>query len=273
VNGVPTTTLAGATGSEARFVLTVPESATVLAFDLMGGAGDADLLVAFGREPTANDFDCRPFLTGNTESCSFSAPAPGVWHVLVQGFAAYSGARLVGSHDATGPAPTGLQPISAQKLKLKQDAAVATKQRLTLKSIDFGARPPAPGSPADPALSGARLVIANPQSGEQGAIVLPASGWARKANGTLRYSDGLCSSTLKPSGKLKVRCAAAPSGFTLDELAQGSLAIALELGAGGGFCVRANVPTRDFGFGGSAAAPTKALFAAANTAAPAACGL
>lgn len=272
-NGVPTGPLAGAAGSELRFVLTVPQTATSLDFALAGGSGDADLLVAFGRTPSANDFDCRPFLTGNNETCGFAAPAAGTWHVLVQGFSDFADATLVGTYVAGSPAPGALQPISAQKLKFKQDAVSSAKNRLSLKSTDLGATAPVAGTPMDPAQFGARLVLSNPARGEQGAIVLPANGWARKANGTLKYSDGRCSVTLKPAGKLKVRCARISSGFTLDEFAQGSLTVGLELGTGGGLCTRASAPTRDFGFGATPNNPTKGLFSAANAPAPASCGL
>jgi len=273
VNGVSTAPLSGAAGSEFRFVLSVPQSASSLDFALAGGSGDADLLVAFGRAPSTNDFDCRPFLTGNDETCSFIAPAGGTWHVLVQGFAAFADATLVGTYVSSNPAPGGLQPISAQKLKFKQDSVSAKKNRLSLKSTDVGATAPAAGTATDPAQFGARLILSNPARGEQGAIVLPANGWARKASGTLKYSDGRCSVTLKPAGKLKVRCAGISSGFTLDEFTQGSLTVGLELGTGGGLCTRSSAPTRDFGFGATPNSPTKGLFSAAGSPAPASCGL
>ena len=270
-NGVAQGPLAGAQGEALRFTLAVPQGATDLAFELAGGSGDADLLVAFGREPSASDFDCRPFLTGNDETCTFAAPAAGTWHATVQGFSSFAGATLVARYVEPGPSPATLQPVALQKLKLKQDAADVAKNRLMVKSVDAGAVPPAAGSPADPSLAGGRLVIANPATGEQGALVLPAGGWTHKRNGSLRYADGTCSLSLKPSGKWKVRCAGFASGFTLDEIAQGSLIVVLELGSGGGLCARAGNASQDFGFGTSAAKPTRGAFAAANAPAPGTC--
>ncbi|MEM1082053.1 MAG: S8 family peptidase, partial [Pseudomonadota bacterium] len=96
-NGVAETGLSGSTGSEQFFTLDVPAGATNLVFQIAGGSGDADLYVRRGSEPTTNSYDCRPYLNGNAEACSFANPGSGIWHVMIRGYQAYSGVSLVGS--------------------------------------------------------------------------------------------------------------------------------------------------------------------------------
>lgn len=93
-NGQPVTNLSGAQNSERRFTVTVPAGASNLVIAMSGGSGDADLYVRFGSEPTTSAFDCRPYLNGNNETCTFAAPQAGTYHVMVRGFSAYSGVSL-----------------------------------------------------------------------------------------------------------------------------------------------------------------------------------
>ncbi|MCY7294007.1 S8 family serine peptidase [Alteromonas sp. a30] len=92
--------LAGAKSSQTYFTFSVPAGATNLTFNLSGGSGDADLYVSFGGQPTTGDFDCRSWASGNTESCSFSSPQAGTYHVLINAYSAYSGAALVADYSA-----------------------------------------------------------------------------------------------------------------------------------------------------------------------------
>src|SRR3954465_13760630 len=93
-NGVAVTNLSGATNSQQFFVLAVPAGQTSLTFQISGGTGDADMYVRFGAQPTTATFDCRPFVNGNAETCSFTNPAAGNWFVMLNGFSAYSGVTL-----------------------------------------------------------------------------------------------------------------------------------------------------------------------------------
>ncbi len=98
-NGVPVTGLSGSSGTELRFTLEVPSGATNLVFQISGGSGDADLYVRRGSPPTTSQWDCRPYRTGNNESCSFSSPASGTWHVMVRGYTSFSGVTLTASYN------------------------------------------------------------------------------------------------------------------------------------------------------------------------------
>lgn len=101
------TGLAGSAGTELRYTLSVPAGASNLSFAMSGGSGDADLHVRFGTAPTTTAYDCRPYLGGNAETCSFAAPQAGTYHVMVRGYSAFSGVSLTGSFSTGGG---GTQP-------------------------------------------------------------------------------------------------------------------------------------------------------------------
>lgn len=99
-NGVPVTGLSGAAGSETRYTLAVPSGASNLSIALSGGSGDADLYVRFGNPPTTSTYDCRPYLSGNNETCNIANPQAGTYHIMVRGYSSYSGVTLVGSYQS-----------------------------------------------------------------------------------------------------------------------------------------------------------------------------
>jgi len=101
-NGVPVTGISGATGSDQLWSIDIPAGASNLSVQISGGSGDADLYVKFGSQPTTSSYDCRPYLNGNNESCSFAAPSTGTYYVLLHGYASYSGVTLVASFTAPG---------------------------------------------------------------------------------------------------------------------------------------------------------------------------
>ncbi|MCW5592007.1 MAG: pre-peptidase C-terminal domain-containing protein [Burkholderiales bacterium] len=104
-NGVAVTGLAGATGSSADFYIDVPAGATSLVIVTSGGTGDVDLFVRRNLVPDrANGlYDCGSGGGTNAEDCSFTNPLAGRYHILLYGWAAYSGVSLT----ATYVAPTG----------------------------------------------------------------------------------------------------------------------------------------------------------------------
>ena len=101
-NGVAVTGLSGASGAELRYTFNVPAGATNLQVRISGGTGDADLYVRFGSAPTTSTYSCRPYQSGNNETCSFAAPQTGTYHVMLRGYSAFSGVTLVGSYTAGG---------------------------------------------------------------------------------------------------------------------------------------------------------------------------
>jgi hypothetical protein len=88
------TSLSGASGTWQHFPITVPAGTTSLTVKQFNGTGDADLYVRAGSQPTTTAYNCRPYLSGNTESCSFTNPAAGTWYVSVRGYSSFSGVSL-----------------------------------------------------------------------------------------------------------------------------------------------------------------------------------
>lgn len=97
-NGVPVTGISGAAGTQQFWTINVPSGATDLKIQTSGGTGDMDMYVRFGSAPTTSTYDCRPYAGDNNETCSFTSPSAGTWHVMLDGYTAYSGLTLVGSY-------------------------------------------------------------------------------------------------------------------------------------------------------------------------------
>ncbi len=101
-NGVPVTGLSASTGDSLNYTMSVPSGATNLSFTMSGGTGDADLYVKFGSAPTDTSYDCRPYLGGNAETCSFASPQAGTYYVRVKAYSSFSGVSLTGSYTTGG---------------------------------------------------------------------------------------------------------------------------------------------------------------------------
>jgi len=88
------TNLSGASGSFQHFAITVPSGKSTLTVKQFNGSPDADLYVRSGSQPTTTTYTCRPYLSGNTETCTINNPVAGTWYVSVRGYTAYSGVSL-----------------------------------------------------------------------------------------------------------------------------------------------------------------------------------
>jgi vibriolysin len=100
--GVPVTGQSATTGNSLNYTLVVPAGASNLSFNLSGGTGDADMYVKFGSAPTDTVYDCRPYLSGNTETCTFATPQAGTYYVRVKAYSSFSGVSLVGDYSTDG---------------------------------------------------------------------------------------------------------------------------------------------------------------------------
>jgi len=100
-NNVAVTGLSGATGVlSADYTFTVPAGATAATVAISGGTGDADMYVQVGAAPTLTSYSCRPYVTGNAESCTLTAG--NTYHIKINAYAAYTGVSLVGKYTAGG---------------------------------------------------------------------------------------------------------------------------------------------------------------------------
>ena len=93
-NGVALTGQAAATGAQLAYTVVIPAGATNLVIAESGGTGDADLYTKFGSAPTLSSYDCRPYVSGNSESCTVASPQAGTYYVMLNGYAAFSGVSI-----------------------------------------------------------------------------------------------------------------------------------------------------------------------------------
>jgi PKD repeat protein len=105
-NGVGITIADATKNHQQNWTMAVPAGATNLVFSISGGTGDADLYVKFGSAPTTSSYDCRPYVSGNSETCTISTVQAGTYYVMVNAYAAYSGVTLKGSYTAPGSGGT-----------------------------------------------------------------------------------------------------------------------------------------------------------------------
>jgi Zn-dependent metalloprotease len=123
-NNVAVTGVGAATGADNDYFVTVPVGASNLVMSISGGTGDADLYTKAGSAPTTSSYDCRPYKTGNAESCTVAAPVAGKYYVKVHAYAAYSGVTVKASYSAgggtgglqNGVPVTGLSGAQSQEL-------------------------------------------------------------------------------------------------------------------------------------------------------------
>lgn len=100
--GVPVTGLSATTGNSLVYTMTVPSGASNLTFTSSGGSGDADMYVKYGSAPTDSSYDCRPYKSGNNESCTYASPAAGTYYVRLKAYSSFSGVSLVGDYQTGG---------------------------------------------------------------------------------------------------------------------------------------------------------------------------
>ncbi len=104
-NGVPVTGLSASSGQSLVYTMDIPAGATDVKFSISGGTGDADLYIQFGSEPTDSSYECRPYASGNSESCN-GTKSGGTYYVRVKAYSSFSGVTLTGSFTAaTSPDP------------------------------------------------------------------------------------------------------------------------------------------------------------------------
>jgi hypothetical protein len=94
----------------------------------------------------------------------------------------------------------------------------------------------APRSQSDPTIGGAMLELRNPGTGETTSVPLDVGGWRSVEGSTTfsgaKYLGALCRGTkLRMNGRMSIRCEGL-QGFTLNEVAQGALAVRLTTGTG-----------------------------------------
>jgi vibriolysin len=169
-NGVAVSNLSGSTGNKKYYTLEVPAGQTSLKFDTTGGTGDVDLYVRYGSVPGTSAYDCRPYASGNVESCPFTNPQAGTWYVMLHAYSSYSGTSLKGTYGGGGGGggtPTtetasGTVGKNAQVQVGTYSVVAGTQFKVVMTGtknpdlyVRFGAAPTTTAYNCRPALSGA----------------------------------------------------------------------------------------------------------------------
>ena len=95
---VPVTGITLATNANNTYTFAVPANSTNLSFKLSGGTGDGDIYTQVGVAPTTSSYLAKSDGNTNTETITVTAPAAGTYYVLVNAYAAVSGAQLVADY-------------------------------------------------------------------------------------------------------------------------------------------------------------------------------
>ena len=77
------------------YAVAIPTGTTKLVVNTSGGTGDADLYVRRGSTPSTTRYDCRPYLDGNTETCTINNPVAGsTYYIRVRAYRSFSGVNM-----------------------------------------------------------------------------------------------------------------------------------------------------------------------------------
>jgi Zn-dependent metalloprotease/PKD repeat protein len=140
-NGVAATGIGAATGAYAKFTMVVPAGATGLKFVMSGGTGDADMYVKFGSAPTDTVYDCRPYATGNAETCTIATAQAGTYYINLKAYSTFSGVSLTGSYStgSTNTAPTANFTFTTSGLTATfTDTSTDAQNNISSRSWNFG---------------------------------------------------------------------------------------------------------------------------------------
>jgi len=145
-NGETKANLSAATGEWLYFTMNVPAGATNLTFATSGGSGDVDMYTQVGAQPTSGSYQCRPYASGNSESCTEASPQAGTWHVGLRAYSSFSGVSLTASYDSgqtQNQAPTAKAngPYSSAEgsaISFSSNGSSDSDGSITSYSWDFG---------------------------------------------------------------------------------------------------------------------------------------
>ncbi len=143
--GIPVNGLSANTGQSVDYTFEVPTNASDLVISVNAGSGDADLYARFGSAPTSGQYDCRPYLPGNNESCTISNPQAGTWYISAKAYASFSGLTLQADYQSQIPnKPPISNPggpytgVEGQAISFIGSGSYDTDGAITTYEWDFG---------------------------------------------------------------------------------------------------------------------------------------
>lgn len=136
--GVAVTGINQTAGNTVSYTMVVPAGATNVSFVMSGGTGDVDMYVKLGSAPTDTVYDCRPYKSGNAETCTFATSAGGTYHIRLKAYSAFTGVSLVGDYTAGGSGggdtSVNLPTVSTGNWSSTYTLAVAAGKTATIKT-------------------------------------------------------------------------------------------------------------------------------------------
>jgi serine protease len=101
-NGIAQSGLSAGPDNSLKLAIDVPEGVRSLTIKSAQGTGDSDLYVRFEAEPSFSEYDCRPYLNGNEESCVIRPVKPGRYYIMVHAYKAFSNVRVLANYMLKG---------------------------------------------------------------------------------------------------------------------------------------------------------------------------
>lgn len=89
-------TISGSEKELKFFSFVAPEGSSAVTFSMSAGDGDADLYVKFGGTAALDNYDCRPWLSGNAESCTLNHS--GNYSIMVRGYNQFNDVNLTANY-------------------------------------------------------------------------------------------------------------------------------------------------------------------------------
>jgi len=128
--GVPISGLSATTGNTLHYEISVPTGATNLVISTSGGSGDVDLYVKAGSAPTQSSYTCRPYLSGNNESCTIASPQITTYYIQLFSYASFSSVTL--SANYTAGSGSGTQTLNNNETRSNLSGAANSETRFQL---------------------------------------------------------------------------------------------------------------------------------------------
>lgn len=93
--------ISGQEGEELAYHFSAPSDTDNVSISISAGTGDADLYVKKDGQISLNNYDCRPWLTGNNETCTLTGQ--GEYSILVRGYNQFAQVNLMASYQEQAP--------------------------------------------------------------------------------------------------------------------------------------------------------------------------
>ncbi len=138
ISGVAVSNIDGAKDNEQTFYIDTTQENTRVDIAISGGSGDADLYVKTGDIPTINDYDCRPYISGNNENCDVLLASAGRVYIKIIGYSAYSGVSLLATNTSATTSDFPKNNLSATTSNWLQYSYTAQITETVTVSINGG---------------------------------------------------------------------------------------------------------------------------------------